>query len=163
MRVTHGVAEAIDRAAALALLLKGALTEVPRDTLLDPAYAPVRAAAPGWAPAVTEIAGGGTYRAEGWGVIIIGGANVVHSIEAALWAAATADTYRDAILAAINLVNDTDMTAAIAGALVGALWGEEAIPTPWLDALKWRNHIEGMGKELRAAAQDRAPAGARAG
>lgn len=135
---------------------------MPRNTLLDPAYTPVRAAAPGWAPAVSEIVGGGTYRAEGRGGTIFGGAYVVHS-EAALWAAATADTYRDAILAAVNLGNDTDMTAAIAGALAGALWEEEAIPTPWLDALKWRNHIGRMGEELRAAAQERAAAGARAG
>lgn len=158
-RVTHGAAEAVDGTAAFAVLLKGALAGVPRDALLDPAYPPVVAAAPAWAPAVAAVVGGGSYRRAGGA--IVGSAYVVRSLEAALWAVATADGYRGAVLAAVNLGDDTDTTAAIAGALAGALWGEAAIPAAWRDALAWRDRIGRMGEELLAAGQDRAAAAAK--
>ncbi len=70
------------------------------------------------------------------------GGYVVDTIEAAIWCLLTTDTYRDCILKAVNLGDDTDTVAAIAGGLAGALYGYEGIPQAWRDALLRRQYIE---------------------
>ena len=69
---------------------------------------------------------------------------VVDTLEAALWCLLTTANYRDCVLKAVNLGDDTDTIAAIAGGLAGALYGYDAIPSEWLEALKRRDYIEGM-------------------
>ena len=69
---------------------------------------------------------------------------VVDTLEAALWCVLTTDNYRDCVLKAVNLGDDTDTVAAVAGGLAGALYGYEAIPKEWLAALKRRDYIEEM-------------------
>ena len=60
-------------------------------------------------------------------------------LEAALWAFATTDNYRDGCLAGVNLGNDADTTAAIYGQIAGAYYGKLAIPDAWSEllALRW--------------------------
>ncbi len=60
---------------------------------------------------------------------------VIRSLEAALWALARHDNYHDGVLAAANLGEDADTTAAIYGQLAGALWGESAIPMHWRETV----------------------------
>ena len=69
---------------------------------------------------------------------------VVDTLEAAIWCVLTTDTYRDCVLKAVNLGDDTDTVAAVAGGLAGALYGYAAIPPEWLAALKRRDYIEQM-------------------
>ena len=69
---------------------------------------------------------------------------VVDSLEAAVWCLLTTDKYRDCVLKAANLGEDTDTVAAIAGGLAGALYGMEGIPAKWLDTLIRRDFIEEM-------------------
>ena len=69
---------------------------------------------------------------------------VVDTLEAALWCVLTTDNYRDCVLKAVNLGDDTDTVAAVAGCLAGALYGYDGIPTEWLDVLKRREYIEKM-------------------
>ena len=45
---------------------------------------------------------------------------------------------------AVNLGEDTDTTAAVAGGLAGLYYGEESIPTEWLDVLARREDIRYM-------------------
>lgn len=54
----------------------------------------------------------------------------------------TTGSYRDCVLAAVNLGDDTDTTAAVAGALAGIAYGMEGIPAEWLDALLGKDVIE---------------------
>jgi ADP-ribosylglycohydrolase len=54
------------------------------------------------------------------------------------------ENYRDCVLKAVNLGDDTDTVAAVAGGLAGALYGYDAIPKEWLDTLKRRDYIEEM-------------------
>ena len=54
---------------------------------------------------------------------------VVKSLEAALWAFHNADTFKEAVLKAVNLGDDADTTGAVCGQLAGAFWGESNIPT----------------------------------
>lgn len=69
---------------------------------------------------------------------------VVDTLEAATWCLLTTDSYRDCVLKAVNLGEDTDTVAAIAGALAGALYGYEEIPKEWRDTLINRETIEAM-------------------
>ena len=65
-----------------------------------------------------------------------------HAYDAALWCLANTSSYRDCVLAAVNLGSDTDTTAAIAGALAGVLYGYDAIPVEWVSALRAKDLIE---------------------
>lgn len=69
---------------------------------------------------------------------------VIDTIEAAIWCLLTTDSYRDCVLKAVNLGDDTDTVGAIAGGLAGALYGYDAIPKEWLDCLKRKEYIEKM-------------------
>lgn len=64
------------------------------------------------------------------------GGYVVDTLTAALWCLLTTDSYEDCVLRAVNLGDDTDTTAAVAGSLAGALYGERAIPAAWVDAMQ---------------------------
>ena len=69
---------------------------------------------------------------------------VVDTLEAAIWCLLTTKNYRDCVLKAVNLGDDTDTVAAVAGSLAGALYGYDAIPQEWLNVLKRKNYIENM-------------------
>ena len=72
---------------------------------------------------------------------------VVDTLEAAVWCLYTTNSYKDCVLKAVNLGDDTDTVAAIAGGLAGALYGLDAIPTAWLRQLKKKDYIEKMCEE----------------
>ncbi|NLE84670.1 MAG: ADP-ribosylglycohydrolase [Chloroflexi bacterium] len=67
---------------------------------------------------------------------------VVDSLEAAVWCLLTTDSYSECVLKAVNLGDDTDSIAAIAGGLAGIKYGFDTIPTDWLDALQAKDVIE---------------------
>ena len=67
---------------------------------------------------------------------------VVDSLEAALWCLQTTQTYQDCVLKAVNLGDDTDSIAAIAGGLAGIKYGFDAIPQDWLESLLAKEVIE---------------------
>ncbi len=69
---------------------------------------------------------------------------VVDTLEGAVWCLLTTDNYKDCVLKAVNLGDDSDTVAAVAGGLAGALYGYDDIPTEWLDTLKRRDYIEKM-------------------
>ena len=48
---------------------------------------------------------------------------------------ATFDTFADVVTAGIDLGNDTDSVTAVAGALAGATYGIQSIPTRWVTYL----------------------------
>ena len=73
---------------------------------------------------------------------------VVQCLEAALWSIFNADNYRDTVLNAVNLGQDTDTTACVAGAPAALLYGAEAIPANWLEALARREEIIALGNRL---------------
>lgn len=67
---------------------------------------------------------------------------VVHTIESALWCLATTSTYADCVLRAVNLGNDTDTTACVAGGLAGIAYGFDTIPATWVEALQAKELID---------------------
>ena len=78
----------------------------------------------------------------------------IDAIEAAIWAVAGADDFRSAVLRAANLGDDADTTAAIAGQLAGARFGESGIPSEWLDKLALRDRIGSLADNLYFAELD---------
>jgi ADP-ribosylglycohydrolase len=75
---------------------------------------------------------------------------VVDTLEAAVWCLLTTNSYKECVLCAVNLGEDTDTTAAVAGGLAGALYGYEAIPVAWRETLSAATAIEALCR--RAAA-----------
>ena len=90
--------------------------------------------------------------ADGWtpdpdprpGDAIRSGGFVDETADAALWCLATTGSYRDCVLAAVNLGNDADTTACVAGAMAGVRYGYGAIPAEWLKALRGAPMIEAL-------------------
>ena len=72
---------------------------------------------------------------------------VVDTLEAALWCVLTTDSYKDCVLKAVNLGDDTDTVAAVAGGLAGALYGYDAISEEWRNTLLKRDDIEKLCKK----------------
>ncbi|MGK9170161.1 ADP-ribosylglycohydrolase family protein [Inquilinus limosus] len=66
---------------------------------------------------------------------------VIHTLEAALWAVDSTDSFEDALVLAVNLGDDADSVGAVTGQLAGALYGMSGIPQRWLDPLAWRQRI----------------------
>lgn len=77
---------------------------------------------------------------------VSGAGYIRFSLEAAYWAFAFTDSFEACVLAAVNLGDDADTTAAIAGQLAGAYYGLDGIPATWRDRL-WRGEAL---KELAA-------------
>lgn len=69
---------------------------------------------------------------------------IVHSLEAAIWSVGHASTFKEAILKAVNLGEDTDTIAAITGALAGMCHQMEGIPTDWLNAIVKKQEIDDL-------------------
>ena len=70
---------------------------------------------------------------------------VVDTLEAALWCNLNSSSYRECILLAVNLGEDTDTVAAVAGGLAGIIYGvggEQGIPEEWIKQIARKEWIE---------------------
>jgi ADP-ribosyl-[dinitrogen reductase] hydrolase len=141
-RTTHGAPEAIDCCRLLAYVIFRALDGHSKETLLDGA-APFLTQ-----PAVRQVASVryGSRKADS----IRGSGYCVRSLEAALWCVYSTESFEAAILAAANLGEDADTTAAIAGQLAGALYGLQAIPEDWRRKVHLGEEIVAMARQLFA-------------
>ena len=69
---------------------------------------------------------------------------VVDTLEAALWCNLKSCSYRECILLAVNLGDDTDTIAAVAGGLAGIIYGvggEQGIPEEWINQIARKEWI----------------------
>ena len=67
---------------------------------------------------------------------------VVDTLEAAVWCLLHSHSYKETVLMAVNLGEDTDTIGAVAGGLAGLYYKEEGIPKEWLQVLQRREWIE---------------------
>jgi len=67
-----------------------------------------------------------------------------------LYCALGAGDFEDGIILAVNHSGDSDSTGSIAGNLLGAAAGAEAIPDRWLARLELRSTIEALADDLAA-------------
>lgn len=143
-RTTHAAAECVDACRLYARLLCRAFDGQDKDAILFAApYAPDD---PPLAPKIAAIAAG-DYRTKSRDQIS-GSGYVVHSLEAALWCFHQTDTYRDAILMAVNLGDDADTTAAVCGQIAGAYYGVDGIPDQWRNKLTLHDEIQSLADRL---------------
>jgi ADP-ribosylglycohydrolase len=68
-------------------------------------------------------------------------AYVLHTLEAAMYCVKRNDNFRDTVLQAVNLGEDTDTVAALAGGLAGMIYGREQIPEEWISVLARKDDI----------------------
>ncbi|KAI9804748.1 MAG: hypothetical protein M1825_001116 [Sarcosagium campestre] len=73
---------------------------------------------------------------------------VIHTLEAALWAFFTTNTFRDGALLAVNLGDDADTVGAIYGGLAGSFYGLEEIPSEWKQGLQRLDLIDKIASRL---------------
>ncbi len=73
---------------------------------------------------------------------------VVDTLEAALWCLLTTTSYERCVLKAVNLGEDTDTVAAVAGGLAGMYYGYEAIPENWIANIPRKDYIIGLCNNL---------------
>lgn len=73
---------------------------------------------------------------------------VLNTLEASLWCFLNTNNYKDTVLKAVNLGNDTDTTACIVGALAGLHYGKENIPNDWIEKLVKKDDIINLSIKL---------------
>ena len=128
-RSTSQAPAVLDACRGLARALHAALSGQPRSAIV--------AAVPG-APAVLATAAAG--------------ATAPAALAAALQTLAQTGNFRDAVLGAANLGGNSDVIAAITGALAGAHYTASAIPALWRNSLMKQQLIEGFADRLLARA-----------
>ena len=67
---------------------------------------------------------------------------VVDTLKACLWCLGTTDNFKDAVLKAVNLGEDTDTIGAITGTLAGAKYSMKSIPNEWVEKLANKSLID---------------------
>lgn len=148
---THGATTCVDACRYLGGLLWGALNGATKEELLSKNFSP---ASDSWAsgllcPPIAEIANGSFKRKQP--PEIRGSGYVVASLEAALWAFHSSDTFRDGCLLAVNLGDDADTTGAIYGQIAGAYYGASSVPAPWAEKLARKSLLMEMTEKLMQA------------
>jgi ADP-ribosylglycohydrolase len=71
---------------------------------------------------------------------------VLHTLEASLWAFLTTNTFKDAILKAVNLGDDADTIGSLTGGMAGLFYGFEQIPEEWINQLARKEDIEELSR-----------------
>jgi ADP-ribosyl-[dinitrogen reductase] hydrolase len=148
-RTTHGAGEAADACRAFAALLLAELNQA--DTPggagggCDGTVAAALGAA-GHAALDARVRAALTSTREP--PEVRGGGYIVDALEAALWALRTTDTFEAGVLAAVNLGDDADTTAAIYGQLAGAHYGLAGIPAHWRERVHRADEIVAIADAL---------------
>lgn len=76
---------------------------------------------------------------------------VVDTLEAAIWCLLNTKNYKDCVLMAVNLGEDTDTVASVAGGLAGLHYGYESIPKQWVAVIAKGDYIESLSEQLYVA------------
>lgn len=140
-RSTHQAPECISVSRMFGEILVRALQGQTKEAVLSP---PVLA---GVLEDRIAAIGQGLYRSKSR-EYINGTGYVVQSLEATLWCFFNTDNFKNCVLMAANLGDDADTTAAQAGQLAGAFYGEGGIPADWLAKLVMREEIGMMAEQL---------------
>ncbi|MFV0317039.1 MAG: ADP-ribosylglycohydrolase family protein, partial [Microthrixaceae bacterium] len=139
---THGAARPVDACRVYAAMTAALIQGVPIEDVLEADFwhwGPLD-------PRVQAVARGSWRTKEP--PEIRGTGYVVAALEAAIWAVAGATNFRDAVLRAANLGDDADTTAAIAGQLAGARWGNSGIPQHWRQQIAEAERIDAIAGRL---------------
>ena len=73
---------------------------------------------------------------------------VIHTLTASIWCLLTTNSFKEAVLKAVNLGEDTDTTASVVGALAAIIYGQSQIPEKWINTIKRKDDIIDLGNRL---------------
>lgn len=73
---------------------------------------------------------------------------VVHTLEAAIWCLANSTSFKDAVLKAVNLGDDTDTVGFVTGTLAGMYYTIDEIPSEWLEQIVKKAAIDQLLKQF---------------
>jgi ADP-ribosylglycohydrolase len=76
---------------------------------------------------------------------------VAETLKAAMYCFMNSSGYKETVLTAVNLGNDTDTTAAVAGGLAGLYYGFDNIPEHWRKSIARSNDIHDLCTRLATA------------
>jgi ADP-ribosylglycohydrolase len=135
--LTHGHPTGYLAAGALAEILARILDGAPLPAALDAAERRLRER-PGHEETLAALraAREGSARGGGW--------VAEEALAVAVQCALAAESFAHGVRLAVNHSGDSDSTGAIAGNLLGALLGADAIPQRWLAQLELRDEIEAL-------------------
>ena len=84
---------------------------------------------------------------------VFGSGYCVYTLEAAMWAFLTTDSFVEGLKKVVSLGDDTDTTGAVYGQIAGAYYGLNAIP--WRDKIAWSEKIHTLAEQLYEQNKDR--------
>ena len=138
-QITHGDRKAYDACRYFGALIFAATHNFTKDDLLDKDFYEKHRSWFGNTPLCDEIktiAEGSYKKKGGYNDGIRGKGYIVDALEAALWAFwSDENDFEKGVLAAVNLGDDTDTTAAIYGQLAGAHYGYKNLPKKWVNQI----------------------------
>ena len=73
---------------------------------------------------------------------------VIDSLEACIWSVLNTNNYKNAVLKAVNLGDDTDTIGALTGGLAGLIYGYKNIPEEWINELKRKEYLNSLIKKF---------------
>ncbi|APG65133.1 hypothetical protein LPB136_07115 [Tenacibaculum todarodis] len=73
---------------------------------------------------------------------------VIDSLEASIWCFLTTNSYKEAVLKAVNLGEDTDTIGAITGGLAGVFYGKDSLPKDWWQDVVNYKYVEKLSIKL---------------
>ena len=73
---------------------------------------------------------------------------VMDTLKACLWCVGTTNSFKDAVLKAVNLGEDSDTIGAITGTLAGAKYSFESIPKEWIERIANKTLIDEKCEQL---------------
>lgn len=141
LRTTHAAPECLDACQLLGDMISRALGGSSKEEILLGSSQEMVASQALKAITRGEYRGQSRHEIHGTGY-------VVESLKAALWCFWHTDAFEKAILAAANLGDDADTTAAICGQLAGVYYGVSGIPGLWLKRLVMQEEISRLAEQL---------------
>lgn len=73
---------------------------------------------------------------------------VFYTLEAAIWVLLKSENFKEAIIGAINLGEDTSAVGAITGAMSGITYGYDTIPVEWIDNIARKDYLMDIFEEF---------------
>jgi len=74
--------------------------------------------------------------------------DVVDTLEASLWVFLQSENFKEAVIGAINLGNDTSAIGALTAGLAGILYGYDFIPNDWLELIQRKEYLLDIFEEF---------------
>lgn len=76
------------------------------------------------------------------------GASSVESVSVSIYSFLANRDFKNAVTFAVSLGGDSDTIGAMTGAIAGACYGVEGIPSQWMETVENRSYIEQLAKKL---------------